>query len=548
MKIIYVIFIFLITTPIIAQSEQETRNIATLCKVWGFLKYYHPEVAKGKIDWDKEFMIRVKTASALKSKEETSKFYLEWIESLGEVKKCRKCDNDIPDSLKKNFDLRFIDDTTLFDDILTKKLKYIQLNRNQDENYYAKPNKYSGFPDFSNEKPYIDSIFPSVELRLLGLARYWNCFQYFFPYKYLNGSDWNQVLPEMIPKFKYSVDELAYNFAMLELSAKVKDSHAGFGFDLKRKCFGDYWAPFKFKIIEEKAVISGFYNDSLCAIDDLRIGDVITEVNSELISDAIIRNSKFIAASNEPTLRRNYWNVLFNGFSDSLVIKFERDSRMFTKKIKRYSFSEMIKSKKNRVIDTLKILEGNIGYVNMGVLEDKDVSNVMEKVLKCKAIIFDVRNYPKGTMYSVMEFLNDKEINFVQFTNPDFKYPGVIESKKSNYRVGKKGNDNYFKGKVVVLFDENTQSHAEFTVMSLQTAPDVICIGSQTAGADGNVSIIIYPGGYKTNLTGLGVYYPDGRETQRIGIVPDIEVKPTIQGIREGRDEVMEKAIEVINK
>jgi hypothetical protein len=36
-------------------------------------------------------------------------------------------------------------------------------------------------------------------------------------------------------------------------------------------------------------------------------------------------------------------------------------------------------------------------------------------------------------------------------------------------------------------------------------------------------------------------------ETQRVWIVPDIEVKPTIQGIREGRDELMEKAVEVIN-
>lgn len=49
-------------------------------------------------------------------------------------------------------------------------------------------------------------------------------------------------------------------------------------------------------------------------------------------------------------------------------------------------------------------------------------------------------------------------------------------------------------------------------------------------------------------MTGLGIYYPDGRETQRIGIEPDIIVRPTIEGIREGRDEVMEKALEVIGK
>jgi C-terminal processing protease CtpA/Prc len=47
-------------------------------------------------------------------------------------------------------------------------------------------------------------------------------------------------------------------------------------------------------------------------------------------------------------------------------------------------------------------------------------------------------------------------------------------------------------------------------------------------------------------MSSVGIYYPDGRETQRIGIVPDIEVKPTIQGIRVGRDELLEKAIEII--
>lgn len=47
-------------------------------------------------------------------------------------------------------------------------------------------------------------------------------------------------------------------------------------------------------------------------------------------------------------------------------------------------------------------------------------------------------------------------------------------------------------------------------------------------------------------MTGLGVYYPDKSETQRVGLKPDIYVKPTIQGIREGRDELVEKAVELI--
>lgn len=70
--------------------------------------------------------------------------------------------------------------------------------------------------------------------------------------------------------------------------------------------------------------------------------------------------------------------------------------------------------------------------------------------------------------------------------------------------------------------------------------------GSITAGADGNVSDIVLPGNISTMISGIGVYYPDGTETQRIGIVPDVEVKPTVEGIKNNKDEVLDKAVDWI--
>ena len=48
-------------------------------------------------------------------------------------------------------------------------------------------------------------------------------------------------------------------------------------------------------------------------------------------------------------------------------------------------------------------------------------------------------------------------------------------------------------------------------------------------------------------ISGIGVYYLDGTETQRVGIIPDIALRPTIKGIRQGKDELLEKAQEWIN-
>lgn len=98
-----------------------------------------------------------------------------------------------------------------------------------------------------------------------------------------------------------------------------------------------------------------------------------------------------------------------------------------------------------------------------------------------------------------------------------------------------------YRGKVAILVNEDTQSSAEYHVMAYQATSRGKVFGSQTAGADGNVSSIDLPGNQRTMLSGLGVYYPDQRETQRVGIKIDEIVKPSIKGIREGRDEVMEK-------
>lgn len=524
-------------------TKKESEKIATFCKLWGFIKYYHPTVAKGSLDWDKEFTTRIKSLTELNSKQEINNYYSEWINDLGRVKNCKKCKVEIPDSLKFNLDLSWLSDSSVFTSSLIKQLEYIRQNRNQGKNYYVQQNKLIGNTSYENEKLYTDSIFPSPEMRLLGLSRYWNIINYFFPYKYRIDQDWNKTLLEMIPKFKDSKDTLSYHLAMVELTAKINDSHAGFSTKYTYRYFGNKWIPFRFKIIDNKAIVTGFCNDSLCKRNDIQYGDVFLKINNTSIEEIIKEKSKYIAASNEATKLRNFSYIIFNGQTDSIIATFERNGIITNKNIYRYL---KYKWSDRNLNDTSKILDNNIGYVNLGLLQQKQADQVLEKLRNTKSIIFDVRNYPNGTWGKIAVFLNNDKRPFAKFSNPDISYPGVYHFTEP-YTCGIK-NNNPYKGKVVLLFNEESQSHAEFTLMALQTAPNVISLGSQTAGADGNVSLITFPGGYQTYMTGIGVFYPDGKETQRVGIIPDIEVKPTIEGIKLGKDEVLEKAMEIINK
>jgi hypothetical protein len=171
----------------------------------------------------------------------------------------------------------------------------------------------------------------------------------------------------------------------------------------------------------------------------------------------------------------------------------------------------------------------------------------MAQLKDTKGLVIDIRNYPSEfVVFSLTKYLLAKPVPFVRFSAPEPTYPGVFLNIMTLSVQGDKKAP--YAGKVMILVNELSQSQSEYTTMALRAVPGAKVLGSTTAGADGNVSAIVLPGNINTVISGLGVYYPNGGETQRVGIVPDVLVRPTIQGIREGRDEVLEKAVQLIAK
>jgi C-terminal processing protease CtpA/Prc len=157
-------------------------------------------------------------------------------------------------------------------------------------------------------------------------------------------------------------------------------------------------------------------------------------------------------------------------------------------------------------------------------------------------LIIDIRNYPSEFMvFALGTRLVERPTPFARFTMGDPANPGAFHWRGQPLTLGPAAPR--YTGKVVILIDEVSQSQAEYTTMAFRVAPNATVIGSTTAGADGNVSGIPLPGGLRSMISGIGVFYPDKTPTQRIGIIPNIEVKPTLGGIRSGRDEVLEAGL-----
>ncbi|MNX79695.1 Peptidase family S41 [compost metagenome] len=549
MKKIIVFLLFALSQTIFGQVKlTETQKLATTCKVWGFLKYYHPAVASGTTNWDKQLFDVLPQIEKAQTKEEFSAVIENWIISLGEVKTCTTCsDNNKTDDkyFYKNLDLLWIKSTKLFSTNLSNKLEFIRENRFQGNQFYV--DEFEAKHIFLKNENYSNFKWEDRNQRLLSLFRYWNVIEYFFPYKYIMDYNWDTTLQEAIPDFVNIKTEEDFQLAMLKVVVRLNDSHAMFYFKRPQdKNKQRNFLPVNSKIIDKKMVVTEILSDSIAKLDDIRVGDVIIKINDKSIEEIIEEKKNYISASNESAYLKNLLLQITTGYSDTINFESVRDGKITEKTIKWYDYnvSHSNEFKKNRKIEKYKILEKNIGYVNMGKIRINEISAMMDKLFHTKAIVFDMRNYPNGTNYEISKYLNSKETPFAKYTYPDLTYPGRFIWTESD--TCGSDNPNYYRGRVIVLVNEYSISQSEWATMSFQTAANTTVIGSQTAGADGNVCHIDFVKDYEAPFSGVGVYYPDGKETQRIGIIPDIEVKPTIIGIQQGRDEVLERAIQFI--
>lgn len=542
MKRILLTIVILIFQYSHSKPITETQKLAATCKVWGFLKYYHPNVVDGSKNWDEQlFQILTKVEEA-QSAEAFSLVLENWIVSLGEIKKQEVVKAaEKKEYFDKNFDLSWISKSDLFSKSLSKKLEFIKENRIQGKQFYVDFGRGDGMPlKFNNEIKYADFKWTDKNLRLLILFRYWNYVEYFFPYKYQMDQNWDKVLIEFLPRIIAPESEKDFGLAIREISIKLNDTHASTQVPQLLEYFGDKFIPVDIKIIDQKAVVTSLKNDSLAKVNDLKIGDVITKVDGKTIASILNDNRKYVEGSNEPSVLKNAYWAVFNGKTTSFEIEFIRDGKTAVKSINRYKYKDL--KIKFPTQEKWKVLEGNIGYVNFDAVAVENIPDLIAELKNTNAIIFDDRKRPHDVMFALSDWLNPQEKEFARYLDPDISFPGRFVWNPDIRKCGK-NNPDYYKGKVIVLVDENTVSHGEFTAMALQTAPNVTVIGSQTGGADGTNYKFGIIKGFSSSFTCYGVFYPNKKEAQRIGIVPNIEVKSTILGIQQGRDEILDRAI-----
>lgn len=528
------------SVDIASLTGRQIDDLAVLGRVWGFLKYHHPRIAGGELHWDYELFRVLPDVLGAGGAEARNRILSAWVDSLGVPDGCDPCAEAAgAEDVHLRSSLAWLEDTEMLGPRLSRQLRTIHENRFAgEEQLFVSHMPNVGNPMLQHELAYADFQPPDAGFRILALFRWWNVIEYWFPYRDLLDDDWPAVLREFLPRMAAADRWDAYRLELQALITRVDDTHANLaGVRDVQPPRGDCYWPVDVRFVEGKATVTALRDSARF----LQVGDIVTRVDGATIDSLVAAWSPYYSASNETTRLRNIARFLPRGPCGESTLTIERDGRTRSVVVSRVEIAERRPAPHDRPGETFQLLSPDVAYLKLSSVSVADIPDYIERAAGTRGMVVDIRNYPaEFVVFALGGRFVDRETESARFTRGDPANPGTFTFTEP---ISLSPIEPGYDGMVAILVDESSISQSEYTAMALRAGPRAVVVGSTTAGADGNISRIPLPGGLLTVISGIGVFYPDRTPTQRIGIIPDIEARPTIEGIRAGRDEVLEAAL-----
>ena len=407
------------------------------------------------------------------------------------------------------------------------------------------------FPVESADNAYADRPYPSEELRILAAAKIWGAFHYFFAYKDLMDEDWDQDFIDLLPHFVAAKNTRDYNLAVSEMLVRVDDSLATVESGDLTNFFGEAPPPIRLRLIEKKPVVTRVLPEAKAS--GIVVGDVVTSVDHNSTVERTNMEAKYVSASTRTWLGDRIMHTLLNGKEGSIATLTVSSAGGQQKEVQlKRSKAYAAELETERDGDAVRLLAGGIGYADLNRLSRDDVDAMLDKLHNAKTIIFDMRGRAASGALEMAARLAPEEgmagalVNGPLDLLPDLPTREHLTRTSSYFMVETlpKSGKTAYRGKTVMLIDERTAGEGERAGLFFESANKTIFIGSPSAGAISEVSNFAVPGGIVITLSGRDYRHSNGGQIQRLGIQPAVTVTPTLDGIRQGKDEVLDTAIQ----
>lgn len=542
-----------------AQIPDNTNGrLYRLCKTWGYFKYFSQH--KCELKWDTLLNTTINEVLLANSNADFNTALMHMFNKVGNNSysptPCPQPDTNM------NVDNSWINDLYFSQpvkDFLNTFSLYIYPDTST---CFVKFNDqqtqgYSSYIDFRGDPLSMPVILANETNRLTVMFYYWNIINYFSPNRNVMDQPWDSTLFEFIPMIRQVTSVLDFHTTFLKLVTKINDAH---GFTNSNYLTYYFWGGYYIPKIYFTRV------DTICVvtrvegITGVSPGDILTALKGIPIREIEDSLTQYVPASNPASLYRDIYKQMMLGENNTIfpLTLLDSNGNTYMANAKRImtDYDWYFWHLNGGLDSSYFITTCGYGYVNMGMLMPDELTAMYELLKDAPAIIFDMRNSPNMDLTDLAQLLfpgpiisaifYDQALTRLSGSDNLYYFPGWYYQRNDLDNMGIWSNPNAYNGKVYILVNEQTQSSAEYNCQYLSYHPGSRVFGTQTAGADGNISYLLLPDFISTCFTSLGWYYGDGYQEQRNGVKIDTVVSPTIAGIRHGRDEILEAALDCL--
>lgn len=377
--------------------------------------------------------------------------------------------------------------------------------------------------------------------RIGAVVLVWNVVQHFYPYFDVVKVDWAAELTKALCDAATDRDEAAFLRTLRRMIAALDDGHGSVTLMAQPQ---NATLPLRWRAIGDALVVTAVDP----AASEVRVGDEVVAIDGRAVPDALREVEAMVSASTPQWRRWTAQNQLASGAAGTNVALTIRnaDGSTRTATLARAVRPAPLADPRPEKIAELK---PGLWYVDLSRISDADFTASLEKLAAAKGIVFDLRGYPRGIGTKPLQHMIDSVAESARWNVPILHRPnfeGVSWSTRGRWSLDPQ--QPRLTKHLAFLTDGRAISYAESWMGIIEAYKLAEIVGETTAGTNGNVNIHQLPGGYRVIFTGMKVLKHDGSRHHGVGIAPTVPVSPTLAGIRAGRDEQLEKAIEVLEK
>jgi len=376
-----------------------------------------------------------------------------------------------------------------------------------------------------------------LALRIGNVINVYNVFHHFYPYFDVITVDWEKELEKALLRCYTDSMEKDHLTTLQKFTASLKDGHIR----ISSRNMETFVPPIAWEWIENKLVVTAVYDKSI----DLAIGDEISQIDGQGVDVFFEEIHSKISAGTEGWLNYRARTESLYGPKDSrIAIKTQDKSIELTRD--KNIYQQGLQDPK----EAYNAVNDNVFYLNLDVVPMDTINKLMPELEKYESIICDLRGYPKGNHGFISHLLKTKDTTDGWMQVPQIIYPdqeNLAGMEKFSWML--ETTTPYLGDKqIIFITDGSAISYAESFMGFIEGYNLATIVGQPTAGTNGNVNSFELPGGYRLSWTGMKVIKHDGSQHHAVGVTPDIYLSKTINGVKAGKDEFLEKAIELTNQ